>query len=143
MGTIEDYGLDIPAPALRRHRIRQTLPTDGYDPALDRIGADLEALPDPGLLTAAQVASTQAKLQQLTNMADAYRDHLAAAADDAGYGGELHAGTTGTLIAAATTANPAAGTASVHRGLELRQLKMGGRRLHRRADQPCPCGPVP
>ncbi len=121
---IEDWGIDLPAPVIRRARIRDTLPRGQHDPGLDRISAELDALPDPGVLTAAQACSELFALQALQNRLDARRDALAAACDDAGYSWDLHAGNTGSFTAIASTANPGVGTATVRRGQDLRALPL-------------------
>ena len=105
---------------IRRVGIAETLPEHDHDPVLDQIDALLEDLPEPGLLTAGQSTSTVHRLHQVANRLDAYRDHLAAAADDAGHSRALHAGTTGVMIGIAANQDTASGSASVRRGQWLK-----------------------
>ncbi len=114
-------GLQRSRTGIRHTRIAQRLPEDDYHPVLDQISDALAGLPDPGLLTAAETTSTLHRLQQLDNQLDAYRDHLAAAADDAGYAKDLHAGTTGTLTGIASNQDSATGAAAVRRGQWLKR----------------------
>ena len=113
-------GLTRSPGGIRRVRIAETLPEDDYDPIIDQLNALLDELPDPAVLTAAQTTSTIHHLQQVTNRLDAYRDHLSAAAEDAGYSRDLHAGTTGVMVGIAANQDTAVGSASVRRGQWLK-----------------------
>ncbi len=109
-------GLTRSPGGIRRVRIADTLPEDDYPAILDEIDALLDELPEPGVLTAGETTSTIHRLQQVHNRIDAYRDHVAAAADDAGYSRDLHAGTTGVMVGIAANQDTAVGSAAVRRG---------------------------
>ncbi|MGV1010742.1 MAG: DUF222 domain-containing protein, partial [Dermatophilaceae bacterium] len=115
--------LEVSRAALRRVQIRDELPTDHPD-LLDRIRAQIAALPDPGDLGAEEQVGSITAVQQIRNQLDAYATGLAGAADTAGTSQILHAGTTGMMIAAATVANPATGSATVSRARDLRTLPL-------------------
>jgi hypothetical protein len=89
--------------ALRRAKIRADLPTQN-PVGLDEIGRLIAGLPDPEHLCAEERAGTMAKLAGLTNQLQAYLTSVAGAADAHGDSRMLGAGTTGTLVAAATGA---------------------------------------
>lgn len=107
--------------ALRRAKIRADLPTE-HPVGLDEIGRLIAGLPDPEHLCAEERAGTMAKLAGLTNQLQAYLTSVAGAADDHGDSRMLGAGTTGTLVAAATGATVQAGSAIVNTANELRSF---------------------
>ena len=114
-------GIQITPAARRRVRIADRLPT--VAPAEIAAGADgLDLFPDPDLLTAEERAAALAATQGYINRLQAYQHDLALAADTADDSRLLRAGTTGTLVAAATTADPGAGSAMLNRAKALRHL---------------------
>ena len=104
--------------AQRRARIRAKLPTE-HPPVLDAIDGLLDGLPDPELLCAEQRAGALAVLAAIGNRVDAYLSAVAGAADSHGDSRVLGAGTTGTLVAAATGSTVAAGSAIVATARDL------------------------
>lgn len=107
--------------AVRRARIRADLPTQ-HPAALDEIGGLIAGLPDPEHLCAEERAGTMAKVATLSNQLQAYLTSVAGVADAAGDSRVLGAGTTGTLVAAATGSTVQAGSAMVNTAAELRSF---------------------
>ena len=79
----------------------------------------LDGLPDPELLCAEQRAGAMARLAAIGNRLDAYLTAVAGAADTQGDSRVLGAGTTGTLVAAATGSTVQAGSAIVATARDL------------------------
>ena len=104
--------------ASRRARIRAGLPTE-HPALLDDISALVADLPDPELLCAEERAGTMAAVATLTNQLQAYLTSVAGASHAQGDSRVLGAGTTGTLVAAATGATVQAGSAIVAAAAEL------------------------
>ncbi|MBK6762163.1 MAG: DUF222 domain-containing protein [Micrococcales bacterium] len=113
--------LEVSRPAMRRTRIRQSLPTD-HPPILDQIADLLNQLPDPLDLSSDQVVGAMTTTAELRNRFDAYLTDLAGTADATHISKSLRAGTTGMLVATATGANPATGSAIVGTARALRTL---------------------
>ncbi|MFN8184202.1 MAG: DUF222 domain-containing protein [Candidatus Nanopelagicales bacterium] len=113
--------LEVSRPALRRTRIRESLPTD-HPALLDEIATLLEGLPEPLDLGPDQLVGSLGAVAVLRNRLDAYLADLAGAADATHVARSLRAGTTGTLVAAATGCNPATGSAIVGAARALRSL---------------------
>jgi len=113
--------IEVSRPAQRRAEIRDSLPTD-HPAVLDQIAALMDTLPDPAELGPDHAAGSLGITAQLRNRFEAYLVGLAGAADNTGAAQILHAGTTGTLVAAATTANPATGSGLVGAARALRNL---------------------
>ncbi|MCB0921447.1 MAG: DUF222 domain-containing protein [Actinobacteria bacterium] len=105
----------------RRCALAAELPTD-HPQVLDEIDALVEQLPDPETLYAESRAGSMAAVAALRNRLDAYLTELAGCADEHADSRVLGAGTTGMLVAVATGANPAAGSAMVSRGNALQHL---------------------
>ena len=99
------------------------LPTD-HPPVLDEIDALVDQLPDPEHLCAEERAGALAAVAKLRNRLDAYLTETAATADEHADSRVLGAGTTGMMVAVATGANPAAGSATVARGNALQYLPL-------------------
>ncbi|MEZ5185424.1 MAG: DUF222 domain-containing protein [Candidatus Nanopelagicales bacterium] len=112
---------ELSRPALRRVQLRDELPGD-HPPDLDRISALITALPDPGDLCAEEHAGSLAAAARIRTQIDAYLTALAGAADTAGSAQLLRSGTTGMMVATATTTDPATGSATVSRARALRGL---------------------
>jgi hypothetical protein len=104
--------------ASRRARIRAKLPTQ-HPSELDVVNAALENLPDPELMCAEDRAGSMAVLAVMSNKIQAYLTRVAAVSDKQGDSRVLGAGTTGTLVAAATGATVQAGSAIVQSGRQL------------------------
>jgi len=113
--------LEVSRSVQRRRALAAELPTD-HPECLDQIEALMEDLPDPELLCAEQRAGTLSAAQRLRNRLDAYMAGVAAQADEHADSRVLQAGTTGTLVAVATTQNPQTGSALVNQGKALRTL---------------------
>ncbi len=113
--------LEVSRPAMRRTRIRQSLPTD-HPPILDQIADLLNQLPDPLDLSSDQVVGAMTTTAELRNRFDAYLTDLAGTADATHISKSLRAGTTGMLVATATGTNPATGSAIVGTARALRTL---------------------
>ncbi|MBK6763379.1 MAG: DUF222 domain-containing protein [Micrococcales bacterium] len=113
--------LEVSRPAMRRTRIRQSLPTD-HPPILDQITDLLNQLPDPLDLSSDQVVGAITTTAELRNRFDAYLTDLAGTADATHLSKSLRAGTTGMLVATATGTNPATGSAIVGTARALRTL---------------------
>ena len=107
--------------ASRRARIRSKLPTV-HPAALDGIAALIDDLPDPEVLCAEERAGAMATLAVLTNRLQSYLSSVAGVADVQKDSRVLGAGTTGTLVAAATGATVQAGSALVQTAVELRSF---------------------
>lgn len=107
--------------ARRRARIRAELPTMTGRVLLE-MDALADALPDPAGMGPDEMAGSMAAVSRLRNRLDAYLVHIAGAADASGASQTLRAGTTGTLVAAATGSTPQAGSAIVKLARELRGL---------------------
>ena len=105
----------------RRCALAAELPTE-YPVEVDQINECIDALPDPGHLYAESRAGAMTAVAALRNRLDAYLTALAGAADEYADSRVLGAGTTGMLVAVATGANPAAGSATVSRGSALQHL---------------------
>ncbi len=86
---------------------------------LDVVNAALENLPDPELMCAEDRAGSMAVLAVMSNKIQAYLTRVAAVSDKQGDSRVLGAGTTGTLVAAATGATVQAGSAIVQSGRQL------------------------
>lgn len=112
---------ELSRPALRRCRIREILPTD-HPPILDQLGHTVDQLPDPTGLTGEQMIASMTQIARLRNRLDAYLTGLAGAADAQKVAQTHRAGTTGTLLATATTADPATGSALVATARALHTL---------------------
>ena len=112
---------EVSKPARRRRDLAAELPTE-HPAVLDEIDALIDQIPDPDLLHAETRAGSLAKLSRLRNRIDSVICELAASADEHADSRVLDAGTTGTLVAAATVANPQAGSATVARGNALQHL---------------------
>ena len=112
---------EVSKPARRRRDLATELPTE-HPAVLDEIDALIDQIPDPDLLHAETRAGSLAKLSRLRNRIDSVICELAASADEHADSRVLDAGTTGTLVAAATVANPQAGSATVARGNALQHL---------------------
>ncbi|MEZ5184121.1 MAG: DUF222 domain-containing protein [Candidatus Nanopelagicales bacterium] len=113
--------LEVSRQALRRTRIREALPTD-HPAILDHIEALLDALPDPLDLGEDDLVGSLRITSRLRNRLDAYQVDLAGTADAMHVARSQHAGTTGTMVAAATGTNPAIGSAIVGTARALRTL---------------------
>ncbi len=105
----------------RRMRLAEELPTE-HPSQLDEIDALIDRLPDPELMYAESRAGSMKALSQLRNRIDAAITTLAATADEHKDWRVLGAGSTGMLVAVATGANPAVGSATVARGNTLQHL---------------------
>jgi hypothetical protein len=106
---------------MRRAKIRAALPTE-HPPALQQVADLVSHLPDPETLCAEERAGTMAKVATLTNQLQAYLTAVAGVSDAHGDSRVLGAGTTGTLVAAATGATVQAGSAIVQTAKELRSF---------------------
>lgn len=113
--------LEVSRPAKRRLALAANLPTE-HPECLDEIESMLAALPDPELLCAEERAGTLTVAMRLRNRLDAYMAEVAATAEDHAHSRILQSGTTGTLVAVATTQNQQTGSALVKRGSALRSL---------------------
>jgi len=135
---------EVSRPVRRRMDLAAELPTD-HPEVLDQIDGLIDQIPDPDGLHAETRAGSLSKLSRLRNRLDAVICELAASADEHADSRVLDAGTTGTLVAAATVANPQAGSATVARGNALQHLpavRAGfARRQTRRAVSPSIAGP--
>ena len=105
----------------RRCALAAELPTE-HPRVLDEIDALIDAIPDPQSLYAEARAGSLYALARLRNRLDAAITELAGCADEYADSRVLGAGTTGMLVAVATGANPAAGSATVSRGNALQHL---------------------
>ncbi len=105
--------------AARRARIRAKLPTE-HPAVLDELDAVIDDLPDPEVLCAQQRAATMAKVALLNNRMQAYLTRVAGVSDAQGDSRVLGAGTTGTLVAAATGSTVQAASAIVATAKDLR-----------------------
>ena len=113
--------LELSRQALRRSRIKDSLPTD-HPAVLDEIEELLDALPDPLDLGPDEIVGSMQVTAQLRNRLEAYLVVLAGTADAMHVAQSMHAGTTGTLVAAATGTNPAIGSGIVGTARALRTL---------------------
>ena len=111
----------VSVPASRRARIRAALPTT-CPAGWEALAAAVAGLPDPAVLGADELCGSLIAAGRLRNQVDAYLCGLAGAADVVQASRTLHAGTTGTLVAAATGCTPAAGSAVVATARALRGL---------------------
>ncbi|MCB0897854.1 MAG: DUF222 domain-containing protein [Actinobacteria bacterium] len=107
----------------RRLDLAADLPTD-HPPVLGEIDALVDQLPDPEHLCAEERAGALAAVAKLRNRLDAYLTETAATADEHADSRVLGAGTTGMMVAVATGANPAVGSATVARGNALQYLPL-------------------
>ena len=105
----------------RRCALAAELPTD-HPAELDKLHQIIDALPAPETLYAESRVGSMAAVAALRNRLDAYLTELAGCADEHADSRVLGAGTTGMLVAVATGANPAAGSAMVSRGNALQHL---------------------
>src|SRR5690606_14325502 len=105
----------------RRCALAAELPTE-HPLVLDEIDALIDQIPDPQSLYAEARAGSLQALARLRNRLDAAITELAGCADEFADSKVLGAGTTGMLVAVATGANPAAGSATVSRGNALQHL---------------------
>ena len=112
---------EISRQARRRVGIASELPAT-HPAVLDQLDTLLASLPDPELLCAEERAGSMTAAVMLRNRLDAFLTGLAGAADRNSDARLLHAGTTGTLVAAATGQNPQTGSATVTRARELAEL---------------------
>ena len=112
---------EMSRPAQRRMRIAAELPTE-HPAQIDEMRALLAGLPEPELLCAEERAGAMSALQALRNGLDAYFTELVGAADAAADSAVLHAGTTGTLVAAATGQPTAVGSGVVATARALRDM---------------------
>lgn len=113
--------MEISPGASRRGRIRDSLPTE-HPQVLDEAAEVLGRLPEPTDLSVNELAGSLAHIAALRNQLDSYLASVAAEADARGVAKLLSAGTTGTMVAAATNSNPAAGSGIVASGRALRLL---------------------
>jgi len=113
--------LEISQQAQRRRRIHDSLPTD-HPAVLDQILALMDQLPDPSELSINETAGSLSPAATARNRMEAWLTAVAAEADARGTAKMLLAGTTGTMVGAATNSNPAAGSGLVNTGRELRCL---------------------
>ncbi len=109
---------EVSRAASRRARIRARLPRE-HPACLDEISTLVAALPDPEVLCAEERAGSMAVVATLTNQLQAYLTRVAAVGDKQGDSRVLGAGTTGTLVAAATGSTVQAGSAIVQSGRQL------------------------
>ncbi len=107
--------------AQRRARIAATLPTD-HPAVLDDLLQQVQNLPDPDTMCAEERAGTMTAVQKLRNALDGYTTAVVGAADTAGDARVLGAGTTGTLVAAATGQTPAVGSGIAATARALRDM---------------------
>jgi len=107
--------------AQRRARIRAKLPRE-HPPVLDALDDVIDGLPDPETLCAEERAGALAVLARIGNRVEAYKTSVAGTADAQGDSRVLGAGTTGTLVAAATGSTVQAGSAIVQTARELRSF---------------------
>lgn len=112
---------EISRPAQRRARIAATLP-DHHPAVYDHIATFIDRIPDPAVLSAEERIASIKALHRLATRLAAALTALAASADDAGDARVLRAGTTGTMLAAATGQSPAAGSAIVATAQALRRM---------------------
>ena len=105
----------------RRCALAAELPTE-HPRVLDDINELIDQIPDPQSLYAEARAGSMQALAGLRNRIDAAITELAGCADEHADSRILGAGTTGMLVAVATGANPAAGSAAVARGNALQHL---------------------
>ena len=113
--------LELSRPGVRRARIREGLPTE-HPQVMDEAATCVQAFPNPLDLSAGQIVGSLGAVASLRNQMDAYLVELAGAADSLHVATSLHAGTTGTLVAAAVGANPPVGSAMVGTARALRTL---------------------
>ena len=113
--------LEVSRPALRRSRIRNSLPTD-HPGVLDEVDELLDTLPDPLDLGEDQLVGALRACARLRNRLEAHLVDLAGAADAMHVARSRRAGTIGTLVAAATGTNPAIGSGIVGTARALRTL---------------------
>ncbi len=109
----------VSAAASRRERIRSRLPRE-HPRHLDLVATAIAGLDAPSSLSIDELAGSLTVTARLRNQLDAYLTELAGAADTAKASQVLRAGTTGTLVAAATGCTPAAGSAVVAAARALR-----------------------
>ncbi len=107
--------------AQRRARIAAALPTD-HPAVLDELLQRVHDLPDPETMCAEERAGTMTAVQTLRNALDGYATAVVGAADAAGDARVLGAGTTGTLVAAATGQTPAVGSGMAASARALRDM---------------------
>jgi hypothetical protein len=113
--------LEVSRQALRRMEIAESLPNE-VPPPFTAVAAAVDGLPDPELLCAEERVAAMAAVMRQRNRLEAYLCDLAGAADAADDASILRAGSTSTLVAAATNQNPAFGSATVSRARALREL---------------------
>ncbi len=101
-------------------RIAARLPTRHPRP-IDPVITAIDQLPEPDTLNAEERAAAMTAIARQRNRLDAYLTTLAGHADDNHDSQILGAGTTGTLITAATRCDPATGSAAVNRAKGLRE----------------------
>ncbi len=112
--------LEISRQARRRMRIAARLPTR-HPRQIDHVSTAIDQLPEPDTLNAEERAAALTAIARQRNRLDAYLTTLAGHADDNHDSQILGAGTTGTLITAATRCDPATGSAAVNRAKGLRE----------------------
>ncbi len=105
----------------RRCALASELPTE-HPAELDEVNRLIDALPDPEVMYAESRAGELAALAALRNRIEARITAIAGAADEHKDSRVLGAGSTGMLVAVATGANPAVGSATVARGNALQHL---------------------
>ena len=105
----------------RRCALASELPTE-HPAELDEVNRLIDALPDPEVMYAESRAGELAALAVLRNRIEARITAIAGAADEHKDSRVLGAGSTGMLVAVATGANPAVGSATVARGNALQHL---------------------
>ena len=115
------HALELSKPAVRRARIRERLPSDRPF-ALDGLEAALGAVPAPADLGSEELIGALAVAARLRNRIDAWLTSAAGEVDTRKLSRSAHAGTSGMLVAIATIANPAAGSAVVATARDLRTL---------------------
>lgn len=113
--------LEVSRAAVRRARIREELPTE-HPQVLDDVAALLTRWPDPAEMSGDELAGSLGVAATIGNQIEAWLTAVAAEADARKVSQALCAGTTGTMVAAATNASPAAGSGIVGTGRALRDM---------------------
>lgn len=112
---------EIPRPAKRRSDLARELPQD-TPVAFEELARGLDCLPDPHELGAEQRFGALAAAQRLINQLNAYQSEVAGVCDTHADAQLYAAGTTGTMVAALTGLNPAAGSGMVAQARALRTM---------------------
>ena len=114
-------GLEIDPRAMRRARIRDSLPTE-HPGVLDQIEELIAQIPEPGDLGLDELVGSLGVLGRLQNRIEAAITAVAAEADDRKASQVFCAGTTGTMVAAAVNTTGPAGSGMVATGQALRDM---------------------